>query len=69
MSDIYVRDTTEALDKADSLFANILPELNHEYSDKWNAVCLEVSGLLEQYTNLLAERDALLEKVEELEDE
>lgn len=69
MIDVYVRDTTEALDKADAVFANILPSLNYEYSDKWNTLCMEVEGLLEQYNNLLVERDDLLVKIEELEEE
>lgn len=68
MSDVYVTDTTKALEEADSLFANILTELQDDYSDKWNTVCLEVSELLEQYSNLLEERDELLVKVEELEE-
>lgn len=68
MSDIYVKDTTKALVEADSLFANILTELQDDYSTKWSMVLLEVTELLEQYTNLLEERDELLVKVEELED-
>lgn len=68
MSDIYVKDTTKALEEADSLFANILTELQDDYSTKWSMVLLEVTELLEQYTNLLEERDELLVKVEELED-
>lgn len=69
MSDVYVTDTTKALEEADSLFASILTELQDDYSEKWNAVCGEVSQLLEEYTNLLEERDDLLVKVEELESE
>ena len=69
MSDVYVEDTTKALEEADTLFATILTELQDEYSTKWSMVCLEVTELLEQYTNLLEERDKLLVKVEEWEDE
>ena len=66
MSDVYVTDTTKALEEADSLFANILTELQDEYSEKWNTVCCEVTDLLEQHTTLLEERDELLIKLEEL---
>ena len=68
MSDIYVTDTTRALEEADSLFANILTELQDDYSEKWNTVCGEVTGILEQYSTLLEERDELLIKLEEFEE-
>ena len=66
MSDVYVTDTAKALEEADSLFANILTELQDEYSEKWNTVCCEVTDILKQYTTLLEERDELLIKLEEL---
>ena len=69
MSDVYVTDTAKALEEADSLFANILTELQDEYSEKWNTVCCEVTDILKQYTTLLEERDKLLVEFKELEDE
>lgn len=68
MSDVYVTDTTKALEEADSVFASILTEWQDDYSEKWNNLYNEVDSLLDKYKELLEERDELLVKVEELEE-
>lgn len=74
MSDLYYKDTKEALDKFEDEFGNVEPYLSTSIQVAWSNLVNEVSGLLSEYDNNLATIDQLEEdkmqlgfRVEELE--